>query len=191
MALIFNRPLLFAGGSVSEFSAYTQPHHMVFRILDVISGLCLAAGFGLMLTQKIIQKRRFWPLLGIGSIVLGISNCVDALFPLPCSGTKDAFCNAPVRINWQRISLPDHAFSSTVIAVCFFLIPIAAIWYSKKVPDQKLRLLAWSAFISLLVFFGALATANPFMDNLTGISQEIQLLLFSSLVIYLAKVAPA
>lgn len=189
LGFVFNRHLLFAGGSVSEFSALSQPHQMLFRCLDIASGLLLAAGFGLMLTRQQIRRSRFWNLLSIGGLVLGLSNCIDAILPLPCSGTVDQLCNAPVRIDWHRISLPDHAFSSTVIALCFLLIPVATILYARLVNRSRLAFLGWLALIPLLIFFGALATSNHLLDSLTGLSQEVQLIMFSAALIYLAKIA--
>lgn len=180
LGFLLNSHLLTSGGSISELSAKTQSYNQVFRVLDVLAGIFLAAGF-LISAKK--YKDGLARRVSFAGLLLGIANIFDALLPLPCSGTLDHACNSPVRINWQRISFPDHAFSSTVIGALFVFIPLVVLIHAKHGSYKKLTTLAWASLVSVCFFFLTLSTANNFLDSLTGYAQELQMIVFSWLLI--------
>lgn len=191
LGIFLNNHLFLTGGSVSEFSASTQPYHWLFRLLDIVSGLLLA-GLGILI-YRLLAGRRYYSWLGFGLLILGLSNCMDAVLPLPCSGTVDAHCNAPVRISLHRVSLPTHVFSSTLIGLCYVLIPLAVYLYANRVGNQAMKLLSWVVLVSTLLFFGLLALESFYessvFSHLAGYSQELQMILLGWLFVKITSVA--
>jgi len=95
LGLILNHQLLFKAGAVSELSAAGQPHQVIFRCLDIVSGfLFVALGITIIAKYRSLQRANY---LAFGAIVLGIANTADALRYLPCSETMDRNCRHPRR----------------------------------------------------------------------------------------------
>lgn len=179
LGIILNHRLFLAGGSVSEFSAGGQHYAWVFRVLDIVAGLAMVL-LGLLIFKA--RGGRYWRWLAIFILILGLSNCADALLPLPCSGTLDAACSAPVRINIHRVSLPDHALSSAIIGLLFVLIPLLGGLYARLTHNRRFEIVSVVTLVAVLLFFGLLAGEsffeNGIIDHLAGYAQELQMLVF-------------
>ena len=189
LGILLNHRLWLAGGSVSEFSATTQPFHWVFRSLDIISGILFVVIAWVV--SKWIARSGWHYLLVASTLILGIGNIVDALLPLPCSGTLDNACSAPVRLNIHRVSLPDHVFSSVLIGFCYILIPLACYFYFQNRRSKHLRLIGLVAMCVTVLFFALLAAEslieNGLIEHLAGYSQELQMLVLGWLFVALGQ----
>lgn len=189
LGIFINHRLFMAGGSVSEFSATTQPYHWLFRSLDIASGVLLV--ILAFLIFRSLPRRRYFRWLSLGLAVLGLANCLDAALPLPCSGTLSKSCNAPVRINLHRVSLPDHVFSSTLIGICYILVPLAVFLYARRRADSYTKLVSLAALSVAILFFVLLVAEsffeNSLTDHLSGYSEELQMLVLGWLIIKIAN----
>lgn len=183
LASVLNPHLFLKDGSVSEFSVPSQPHSWVFRFADIVSGiLFLALAVAVFKFMKTNQKTRNWIyILAAGLAVFGIANGVDALLPLNCSNTIGSSCEATVAISLRHLILPSHAYSSVIIAVSYFLLPLAGYKYALA---NKLRIFELVSLISLGVAILSLATAvgqyirqNSFTVHTAGFPQEAQMLI--------------
>jgi hypothetical protein len=173
-------PTLFKdNGSVSEFSVHSQPHFLIFRLLDITSGLLLIAGAGLF--AKWFRLSRAGQAVLALTAILGVANIVDALTTLPCSETLSRQCLVPVTISLSHYQVPAHGYSSTVIALCYLLLPLAGLAYGLK------RKLWFISALSFLVVADAvtsfvLALANYIHDRsltvrTSGAGQEVEMMI--------------
>ena len=123
LSIFLNRHLLLNSGSISDFSALSQPYHLVFRSLDIIAGvLVVAIASALFLAQT---SSRSGKLISAGAVLLGVANIVDAAMPLPCTAIVDSGCNVPLKFSLTHLVLPRHIYSSAVIGFCILLLPLA------------------------------------------------------------------
>ncbi|HVX58248.1 MAG TPA: DUF998 domain-containing protein [Candidatus Saccharimonadales bacterium] len=180
VGIFINWHLFTSGGSVSEFSAANQPHSWLFRVLDVVAGLMILAGS--IILFRYARNHRFARIISISGMILGPANCLDALLPLPCSGTVNPDCSAPLHISLHRISLPDHALSSVIIAACFLLMPLAGTALARAHEFRIFHRLSIAA-VFLMVLFLAVLTIESFWENrltdhLVGLAQQLQMLVF-------------
>lgn len=181
LGLIFDRRLLLHGAAVSELSVPSVPHAWLFRVLDIVSGVLFIV-VALILAKRPPKKGKSHVFLITGTLVLGIANIVDGLFPLHCSDTANAACTIPVRISLTHFALPDHAYSSIIIGASYLALPLAGLIYSWLHKLRAFMIVSGVATIAALVSF---ATAiehyiikNSFSVHTLGFSQEAQMLLF-------------
>src|SRR5579862_3043493 len=139
-----NPDLVKANGSISEYSAISQPHHLVFKGLDVISGLLLV-GLAYAWRAKLWSSRSGRAIV-IGTAVLGVANIFDALASLPCSETLDKNCYVPVSISPSHFQVPAHGYSSTVIAICYLVLPLAGLIFAYH---RRLKVMALVSLITV------------------------------------------
>jgi hypothetical protein len=179
LAPLFNYHLFASNGSVSEFSAVDQPYYLVFRTLDVFSGLLFVL-LALLLAQFLKQKDRWRHVLILGLAVLGIANIMDAVFTLPCSETLDKACKVPINVSLRHLEIPSHGYSSTIIAICYFLLPLAGIIYGRAREFKYLTVFSVIAALVALFSFGSAiaeyANEQAFSVRTSGISQEAQMI---------------
>ena len=157
-----NRELFLRNGSVSEFSAITQPHHWIFRGLDILSGALLIL-FSFYLARRITRASIGGKVLIFGSAILGAANIFDALFALRCSETLNAGCSIGVSLSPSHFQMPAHGYSSVIIACCYLLLPLAGFLYG--VAKQH----------KVLIFFSAVAAAMALESLLSAIFQYLSL----------------
>jgi len=176
---ILNPNLWRHNGSVSEYSVASQPGHLDFRVLDVTAGLLLAyLGYRLFISMKGSSLGRVSVLV---IVVLGLSNILDAAFVLPCSQTLLATCQVPISLSLHNFQLPAHAYSSSLIGVCYFLAPLFVLIYSLK--SKLSRLAAFSAIIILDSIYALVSALVEYQRNggpttkTSGAGQEIEMLL--------------
>lgn len=140
LAFIFNRRLIAKGADISDLSALTQPHHNLFRTLDVVAGSLLALT-GVILMRR--SKKSVWVIL----TVLGLANILDAVTALKCTAVADIGCFMPTKLNWQHPVLPSHIFSSTVIIGAMILL------YIVTLESKRLKLVSLIGLSTTAVFF--------------------------------------
>ena len=180
-------------GSISEFSISGQPHYLVFRILDVLSGILLIATAALFV--KNLDGSRPGRFILAVTAVMGIANIADALITLPCSVTLSSTCSIPVRISFSHYQMPAHAYSSIALAVCYFLLPLAGLVYGLR---QKHRLsiavsalTLGSALYSLGSALGHYIHIHSFTVRASGGGQEAEMIILVVwLVVFYLSVKP-
>lgn len=184
-----NSRLFSANGSVSEFSGLDQPHHTIFRTLDVLSGLLFML-LAILLSQYVDQRSRWRHALLWSLAILGFANVMDATFTLHCSETLDPHCTIPVSLSPGHFELPDHAYSSVVIAVCYLVMPLAGYVYGRA---NKMKLLTGFSILAVLVAFATLVSAcegyftnGSFSVRTSGTLQELQMIIVGLWVVALA-----
>lgn len=183
-ALLLNTKIIRKGGSISELSAASQPAHLLFRSLDILAGLALAAAGYLLL------KKTPWRPLAPIVVALGAADIVDALLPLHCAGSVDRFCNSSVSLSLSRWSVPEHSYSSIIIGICYLLLPVISMFYI-----QTRRFLAASllSLLTTLIFFALLFTeslrGSYSGQSLVGYSQMIQMLFFGWWLVEIGRAA--
>lgn len=173
-------PILFkANGSVSEFSVHGQPHYWLFRLLDITSGLLLV--FAALLFVNRLGGSGFGRLVLTFMVLLGAANVADALSTLPCSETLSAQCNIPVSLSLSHYQVPAHGYSSTIIALCYLLLPLAGLGWSLRRQLWPATLISAVTVVDALVSLG-LALANyansrTLSVRTSGAGQEIQMVI--------------
>lgn len=173
-----NKELFVKNGSVSEFSAMTQPHYWVFRGLDIVSG-GLFILLALVMSQQPLLSSKARMVLIWGTAVIGAANIIDALFTLQCSETLNAACRLPVNISLNHFQMPSHGYSSVVIAICYFALPLAGFMYSIARKSRELMILSALAMaMALESFLSAIfqyIVHNSFSVKTSGVGQEVQM----------------
>lgn len=176
LAFVFNRSLIAKGADISDLSALTQPHHNLFRTLDIAAGLLLAL-LGIILLR--------WPqkTLGILLAVLGLANVLDAVTALRCTALADRGCSIPTRLNWHHPILPSHIFSSTII------VGTMVVLYMITLKSKRLRPASWTGLVTTVIFLiflflAATITWKPLV-YVSAITQIIQMFGFSAWLIFL------
>lgn len=179
LALLLNRQLLFKGGSVSELTVHGQPHAILFQSLDVIAGILFSI-FVLLVGKFMSKTGKSMQVLVYGGLIFGIANVVDALLSLPCSNTLDKACSIPITINWSHFNFPSHGYSSVLIAVFYFVLPLAGIYYARA---EKNQLFLKASVVTLLVALASLVSAgweylslHAFSVKASGWAQGAQML---------------
>jgi hypothetical protein len=151
-------PLLFNhNGSVSELSVSAQPHSLVFRLLDVVAGLLLVATAVLFIRQ--LQESKTGKFILIVTALMGVANIADAINTLPCSETLSQACQVPVSISLSHFQVPAHGYSSSVIAVCYLLLPLGGLFLAYRKRFWPLTVL------SLLMVAESLASLGSALAN--------------------------
>lgn len=184
-----NHRLFLAGGSVSEFSAGSQPYRWVFRGLDIAAGILLATTAVIIFQLR--HKYRYWRWIALLLFILGVANIADALLPLPCSGTIDKACNAPVHLSLKRISIPDHVISSGLIALMYILLPTLGYLYARWLANRQIAVLSALTLVASLLFFLLLGLETAYesspIGRVAGYVQEIHMLLLGCWLILLTR----
>lgn len=182
MAFWLNPRLVSDGATISDFSATTEPYSWLFRSIDI------AAGTLLILTAVVaylhLRPKQFFTRLLISlAAVLGIANIFDAALKLPCT-SLDSVCNATVKLSPQHPSLPSHAYSSTIIGICFLAMPALSLLLARTIKARPW--LKFAAYISLTatgVFMLLLLTSvfrtGHAINYAVEFSQYIQMVLFA------------
>ena len=189
LGLVLNHNLFFKGGAVSEFSALDQPHQLVFRILDVTSGVLFV--ILAVLLAKIMPRVRGYRWLIFGAVALGISNAVDATQPLTCSETLSKSCSIPVQVSLHHLTIPSHGYSSVSIAICYLLLPVAGWVWANQIKSKNFKIIS---MVLSLVAVGYLTAAvieylvtGSFSEKAWGPTQEVQMLLLGTWFVYWAR----
>ncbi len=189
LGLFLNYHLLSHRGAISELSAIGQPHQLVFRSLDVISGALFVALAVLFI--KAISRGRGYLLLVLGTAALGLANAIDALYPLPCSETLSNSCVIPVHVSLSQFNIPSHGYSSILIAICYLLLPVGGWLYANHYKLKNLRLASVSLVVLALAYLTAsiiqYAITGSFSDKAWGPTQEVQMLSLGVWFIVLAR----
>jgi hypothetical protein len=180
LGIDLNRRLFDKDGSVSEFSALTQPHYWVFRSLDITSGILMVLLALYTFRQLVIHTKPLKYLI-YGTTVLGLANIVDAILPLRCSETLNTSCNIPVVLSLTHYQMPSHAYSSVIIAVCYLILPVAALIYATL---HKMKILMVFSALAAAVALESLLSAvfqylseNSFTVKTSGAGQEFQMII--------------
>ena len=188
LGLFVNWKLIKKGGSISELSSAGQPAHWLFQGLDVVAGIAIVV-LALALSKHIDLRRKSGQWIVGSLVVLGIANIADAFMPLPCSGTLDPRCSSPVHLGLHGFSIPTHAISSSVIGICFLLLPLLSLAYFRGRRYAAISTLV--TILATLIFFGSLLVESlhgSYSGSASaGYTQEIQMLVFGGWLILMAR----
>lgn len=113
---LFEHTGVFAG-YLSELSAADQPHHLFFRIGDMLTGLLVAI---LALSVHSASRhrpggtagRRWRRLVAVGLLVFAVATILDAVFVLDCAPSHDVACHAAERQGQLSASHYIHEVTS-------------------------------------------------------------------------------
>lgn len=192
MALSFNNwllapwlsPALFkAHAEVSELSVITQPHAVVFRLLDIASGILFIV-CGVAFYKYAKRRGRLIKAVSISLVIFGACNVFDATFPLPCSQTLDKICNLGVSTSLHSFHIPTHGISSVIIGTYYLIFPLFGVLYywRYKVRQPWLITISAVAIIMALTAAGKVLTSAITTDTVPtaggGVYQEIQMSFF-------------
>ncbi len=182
LAIFFNRRLLLKGGAVSELSALNEPHALLFRVLDVLSGLLFVVAALLVLHHLAGFKTALHRVLVGATILFGVANSLDALLPLHCSETMNVNCTLIVHLSLLHPSIPSHGYSSGLIALSYLLLPLIGFGLAHKYRLAPLRLISLLvltiAVLSLLSFVADFVVSHSWSVQALGPSQELQMVAF-------------
>lgn len=183
LALVLNRHLLVSGGSVSELTVHSQPHAIIFQSLDILAGVLFTL-FALLIKKFMSNTGKSVHILIYGLLIFGIANIADALLSLPCAETLDKNCNIPITINWSHFNFPSHGYSSVLIGILYFVLPLAGIYYARA---KKSLLFFRASLVTLLVALASLISAaweylnlHAFSVNASGWAQGGQMLVMGT-----------
>jgi hypothetical protein len=143
-------PAVSRRGLASELEALHQPYNWVFILLDVLSGLLVAA-VSILMWQR--GRSATQKLLIINFALFGIFTLVDALLPLSC----DPSLRVCPSLSHQPLLILHGIFSITA-SVCLF-ISVALAWFVKRNQRgsfiMSTLMVGWTLFgvLSLYFFF--------------------------------------
>ncbi|SCF10957.1 DUF998 domain-containing protein [Micromonospora mirobrigensis] len=178
---LLNPALGLTTGYASELAARDQPHHLVFGLGDVLTGL-LAAAAGVLLAVRRAPRVAWW-----GLAVFGVATVVDGGFTsMDCSPTRDARCAELEQaggLSWRH---ELHSVSSA-LAVAGGVVSLIALVAVLRAP-------AWrrvGGVLALVLLAGTVTTllevAGP--DGALGAWQRVQLVGLSGWLALAAAVA--
>lgn len=139
---------------ISELSATDQPHHLVFRVADVVGGVLLVAAGALAW----LSSRR-WPATWVPLIILGLCITVEAALPLDTTFTFAAMLpKTGTSVWWNRVTEPHGvvSFLETLSFLVLFVTGTRALRRSSA-PRRWRRLL--TAVGSAAVLLGVIDAA--------------------------------
>jgi hypothetical protein len=176
---VLNYPLFQHDGSISEYSAGSQPFSWLFRGLDIGAGLSIViVGY---LLWKQLKSRPWGRPLAIWVAILGAANILDALLVLPCSETLNRGCRVLIGLSPHHFQMPPHAYSSTLIGVCYLIAPIYGLVYAQR---HSLRTLYFISALTVLEAVYSLISAVVHYYSVgsvtvatSGLGQEVQMII--------------
>jgi hypothetical protein len=179
LLLVFNRSLLFSGAAVSAFSLSGQSHATWLQILDILSGFLFIV-IGLIVTQKKVPKHI---LIAVTIIILGVSNVLDAVFPIKCTRG----CEANLVTTFSHV----HTYTSILITFTLLALPLMGWLYAKEQANKKflfssLGTLLYSVFSVLFALF-IFWHNRSFSAQGYGPIQEIQMFIFGIWLVHLCS----
>ena len=178
-----NQRLFLAGAAISEYSVPGQPYAGWYRFFDILSGLLLLAA-----ASWLIYYRNKLPKIGkyfiAVCLVFALGNSVDGLLPLDCSETLSKSCSLNISLEPSHFLLPSHAYSSVLIAVSYFSLPLVGYLVAKENKKAsfflRMSLVATiAALVFLLVAIISYYTHRSFDVPVSGWLQIVHLFIFS------------
>ncbi len=183
LALLLNRPLFLHGGAVSELSAFGQPSAVVFRSLDIISGLLFITAAALLLQYQQLHGLKTYYVLIVLTAIFGIANTVDAMIPLRCSVTLAMACETPIHIGLRHLTIPSHGYSSLIIAVCYLALPLVGYLFAHHAKLLAFKTISLAllaiAIVSMVAVAAEFLVVHTVSERAWGPSQELQMIAFS------------
>lgn len=180
---------------LSELAAADQPHHVLFRTLDVLAAILT------FMALLIMRRPRWCRLLPIGRMGLGLfalGTFFDAMFPMTCAVSASASCAAADAAGQFGAAEQIHLITSMlaglgpiITAVCLTLA------VRKGTHPGTWRMITWVSTILLLVATAAssIITAASLDQGALpaggGYAQRAQIALVSVLLMIFVSVVQA
>ena len=169
-------PVVGRKGLGSELEALHQPYNWLFILLDVSSGLMVAAA-AYIIWQTMRSKRSRWLLaVLINYAIFGIGTAVDALMPMKCVPSLNKCPGIG-----QDHMLILHGIASILAAFCLF-ISVMLVWYRHHNVRQSIIM---SAMVAAWALFGLASVIFFFIPGPGNLSQHYFITLCSLWVIIL------
>ncbi len=178
LGIIINPHATLVGATISELSIAGQPGALLFRSLDVLSGILFLLGAGAIISFASVRKLRLILVLGVST--LGISTIIESFLSLDCSSALDAKCLQHERlgaVSWQH---NFHIVESLFTYGLMFLLPLA-IYLVLRRGTQAYRLKRSSFWLMVFMVIWCAEGAIRFSQNAGsyGYEQRLFVLLFS------------
>lgn len=155
---------------ISEISALTQPHHVVFQVLDITAGLLTLTVLPLIahFAHRIALPLRSLLLASIA--IIGLDSVLDASLPINCAPSVEPGCSL---ISSHSIVTTLHMTESSLAGVILLAAPSLWWWACRR---QK----AWRearhsmAFVALQVLAGSgILLAHVYHLEVVGALQRL------------------
>lgn len=164
---------------ISELSATDQPHHWIFRSLDLASGILIIVG---SIAALLSTPRTRWVMAGWGSLLLfGASTIADSQSPMSCAETASVRCARLAELDEVGWADNLHTFTSVGEDLFFGLamLSLMIVAWRAGVP-LVLRRVAMTASAGIVVAWAwTLAAEFEFLliDDQLGIAQRLEVTL--------------
>lgn len=170
LAPFLNPNISLRASLISEISARTQPHHLVFQSMDVTAGILTLALLPLIghFVHRIALPLRYLLLATVGFI--GFDSIVDALLPISCAPSVDSHCSL---IASHSLITSAHMFESTAAGMVLFAAPLLW-WWATRRQRAPLEARASLGFAALQIMVGcAIVGAHTTHIEVVGSLQRI------------------
>jgi Protein of unknown function (DUF998) len=170
---------------VSELEVPGQPGSGLFRLIDAVCGLLVAA-FAVVLWHRLPYDRP--AMLGCACLATsGICGVLDARYPMPCTPSTDRSCQRRVEQVSVLVQLHHpHAVSGSV-GVFAVVMAMLLLSRARGIRAWSSRL-AWACLMSwlLLSVLGLLELALIYAGRGAGAAERVHILLISTWIAALA-----
>jgi hypothetical protein len=148
---------------ISELSASNQPHHWIFRSLDITAGiitLAFAHHIWKLATRTSRQKRL---LLTTFFAVVGLDSIIDACLPIACAPSVNPHCSF---FTTHSTLTTAHLIESNIAGIAIALAPAIWWWWHREGEHEHIaRASLWLVMLESAIGVTALVVR---FDHLAG-----------------------
>jgi hypothetical protein len=183
LGIFLNWRLTSDGATISELSVKGQPSAMVFRVLDVLAGLALLGGMGLII--KLAKTPWQKVVAAIAMIAFGLGTIIDALVPLDCSAVLSRTCAQYEQIGRLNGFHLFHISESLLVYALIFLLPLVMlIAYKHEMSPKRFKILGAAIAVSMLLWSSSTVIRYMTQSEAYGYEQRCFTLLFTFWFLY-------
>lgn len=178
LAGFVNPRATWAGATTSELGVQGQPWANVFRVLDVLAGICFLLGMGAIVAVGKTPREQF--MLRVGMLVLGVSTISESILRLSCSSALSKTCALKEHtdnVDWQHTY---HIVESAVSYLLLLLLPLAVYWAVRgRARLGHLRLWSKTLLAVMIIWFVESAARFAMDADAFGYEQRVFIIIFS------------
>jgi hypothetical protein len=157
----------------SDLAADGQPHQLLFRTTDFVTGVLLLLSvvpLGRTLERRRVNRRWAFVLLA-GLAGFGAATIVDSIFTLDCVTTIDVACRQRELAGQLSAEHFVHLGSSTITQIAVLCVMFAL---HRMAAGSRWR--RWTVALLVIVLTGWLASMALYDVGFAGVPQRVQLL---------------
>ncbi len=178
LAVLLNQHATLAGATTSELGVQGQPWANLFRLLDILAGICFLLSIGFVASIARTNWQRI--ALGVGMFILAASTIDESILRLSCSSALSHSCaikEAANAVDWQH---SFHIAESCLSYLAMLLLPLGAYWAVRGIAKAQ-RLRRWSLILLcfMLAWFAESAVRYLMHADAYGYEQRLFLIVFS------------